>query len=420
MLQVQSDWNQLGNEDEMSSTTAPFDIATPSRDKFAIVEVVIPDGDGVATEKFLDESTPLNSNDLSAARQSWDRTMFRHLRAQFMHNAGKLRKKIKGKGKGKGKEGKDVSTGNNKDGVKRKQAVLNKRVKKDTAAEFWFTSPTAGSKQGGDVRLKFVNRDEYTVVKEKQGWLDVKEKGKKRSRWVVYQEDTLNYYKDPADTEPVFLLTNVADCELDLKKGKKEKMTIKLRKDKIKTSLLCENDVMADKWYNAITQGKSGQKENLKLKSDVVELIPEYTEEEELADITNALSFKKLQSAGDGGYLTVESLRGAENGGDGDDDYMSLEDITMDVMMNEEGDYLTVETMQSLLEDAGYLTIDEMNALADKDGGYIDVSTIKEVARDAGYMTAEEVHALMGDEDDDDVDFGYLTTTEMQDLMDES
>ncbi len=57
------------------------------------------------------------------------------------------------------------------------------------------------------------------VVKAKEGWLDVKEAGKVKSRWVVLKEDTLLYYKDTADAKPIGQLDAVHTYELSTKKG---------------------------------------------------------------------------------------------------------------------------------------------------------------------------------------------------------
>eukprot|EP00049_Salpingoeca_infusionum_P026356 m.25298 g.25298 ORF g.25298 m.25298 type:complete len:136 (-) comp8693_c0_seq4:634-1041(-) len=86
----------------------------------------------------------------------------------------------------------------------------------------------------------------------------------------------------------------------------------------MKVELNCENDIMSEKWYAALRQGKSGTRQKqedgtarvFKLKTEAVEMIPEYSEEEEMRDLDNAMSFAKVTTtADDQGYLTVESIR---------------------------------------------------------------------------------------------------------------
>jgi hypothetical protein len=60
--------------------------------------------------------------------------------------------------------------------------------------EYWFVSPFPKRPSRNDIRVKFVMRHHYAVTKSKQGWLEVKD-GRTKPRWVVYEEDTLLFYK---------------------------------------------------------------------------------------------------------------------------------------------------------------------------------------------------------------------------------
>ncbi len=50
--------------------------------------------------------------------------------------------------------------------------------------EYWFVAPPTPA-GAADLRLKLVNTDDYFVNKPKEGWLDVKDHGSVKSRWVV-------------------------------------------------------------------------------------------------------------------------------------------------------------------------------------------------------------------------------------------
>jgi hypothetical protein len=43
------------------------------------------------------------------------------------------------------------------------------------SSDFWFVNPFAGKQ--AEVRVKLIDTKDYRVVRSKQGWLDVKEKG---------------------------------------------------------------------------------------------------------------------------------------------------------------------------------------------------------------------------------------------------
>ncbi len=95
-----------------------------------------------------------------------------------------------------------------------------KKSKDKHKAEYWFlVESTAKTPAFDDVRVKFVNTDDYQVVRGKEGWVDVKENSKIKSRWVVLKEDTLLYYKEPTDPKPLATLTDVSSYEITTKKG---------------------------------------------------------------------------------------------------------------------------------------------------------------------------------------------------------
>lgn len=54
----------------------------------------------------------------------------------------------------------------------------SKKKKKKGGDEYWFLDPNPQLRREHDeVKVKFVNTDHYQVVRNKKGWLDVKEKG---------------------------------------------------------------------------------------------------------------------------------------------------------------------------------------------------------------------------------------------------
>ncbi|EGD76724.1 hypothetical protein PTSG_08075 [Salpingoeca rosetta] len=391
MLRVQDDWAEINVDGQKPlSFKAGEDSSTDDvRDRYAIVEVCTPAGGDAPRERFLPKDMRLDDPQMRPVRQAWERIMFRQLRAQFARAFGRSAQgQDNGKGKSKAAKKRAQQQRQQQQRQQREQLLQARRQakgkggKKGGASDYWFISPVPSNPKTQDVRLKFVDRDDYEVVKDKEGWLDVKENGKRRSRWVVYQEDTLMLYKDPDDDEPAFVLKDVADCEFNTKKAAPASRV-------------------------------------LKLKSGIVDSIPEYTEEEEERDITEALSLAKLQrGAGDGGYLTIEQLKSGTSSSskptsagtdDVEDVYLSLDDVDYDdVMMNEEGDYLTVDTLRELAEDAGYLSVDEMNRLANDQGDYLDVVAIRQLARDAGYLSVNEMRDLMEDD--------YMTVDEMHEL----
>ena len=83
--------------------------------------------------------------------------------------------------------------------------------------------------------MKFVNLDNYTVVKEKEGWLTVKDnKGKKEQRWVVLRENTLLCLESPDDTTPVISVPNVDTSKFEITPKKADAFSIKVIHGKAK------------------------------------------------------------------------------------------------------------------------------------------------------------------------------------------
>eukprot|EP00045_Choanoeca_perplexa_P016392 m.221308 g.221308 ORF g.221308 m.221308 type:complete len:427 (+) comp17246_c0_seq2:4981-6261(+) len=372
MLQVQEDWDDIGSAASAGKSSNP--------DDYAIVEVSRQAGSEVATESFLDSDMPIQSKELKVLRRSWESTVLRQIKKRFSIGFGQL------------------PAGNRRQSKSSKTKPKPKAKSMLQSDDYWFVSPFAKRPSRDDIRVKFVSRSHYTVTKSKQGWLEVKD-GRTKSRWVVYEEDTLLFYKDSEDPEPLLRVDDVATCEFKLKAGKKERSIVKLRRSKLKIDLVCENDVMSEKWLSAIRQGKSGNAASdggIQLKQDVVEMIPELTEEEEEAEIRAALSMRQMMAKargdGDDTYLTLEDLEGLND--DGNDVYMTTEDLDY-IMVNPEGDYLTLDAMRGLAEDAGYLSVDEMQRLAKPDGAYLTVEEMQHLAQDAGYLTATELRAQM-------------------------
>ena len=74
------------------------------------------------------------------------------------------------------------------------------------------------------------------------------------------------------------------------------------------------------------------------------------------------------------------------------------------------GDYLTLEAVQQLVQEAGYLSVGEMQRLCNKEGAppivvyrahcaiageYLTLAEMQHLVEEAGYMTAAELHALL-------------------------
>lgn len=59
------------------------------------------------------------------------------------------------------------------------------------------------------------------------------------------------------------------------------------------------------------------------------------------------------------------------------------------------GSYLTIPEMQRLAQDAGYMTTAEARQLVSADGDYLTVETMQRLCRDAGYLTVAEMRDLV-------------------------
>lgn len=68
--------------------------------------------------------------------------------------------------------------------------------------------------------------------------------------------------------------------------------------------------------------------------------------------------------------------------------YLSSQEISQ-LLINEDGDYLTLDTMRELCENAGYMTVADMQGLANASGDYLTVTQMQEICRDAGYLTLD-------------------------------
>ncbi|EDQ85481.1 uncharacterized protein MONBRDRAFT_29218 [Monosiga brevicollis MX1] len=402
MLKVQSDWNAIGAD---KSAAAP----SSSPDDYGIVKVQRSLGEEVATEQFLDNSLTLQSKELRAVRRNWEATMLRQIRKQFSGGFGN----------------KVVSTGNvRRQSRAQRRNTASKTARQQTASdEYWFVSPFPKRPTKDEVRVKFVSRAAYKVSKGKQGWVVIKEL-RKKSRWVVYEEDTLLIYKDAEDETPAMRIDDVASGELVIKKSKKEAVTIQMKWGKTKLTMICETEVMADRWVAALRQGRSGldpeAATQLELKSEVVDMIPELTEEEEEAEIRAALAMRLLMQksrgagqcvADEDAYITLSEMEAyADEEGGEDDTYLTVDDMDY-IMVNREGDYLTIDAMRTLAQEAGYLTVDDMQRLAKPDGEYLTIADMQRLASDAGYISAADLREQLA------ADAGYLSANELRAQM---
>lgn len=324
---------------------------------------------------------------------------------------------------------------------------LSRKPSKSSVAarEYWFVSVSKQrAVRRGQARLKFVDLDSYVIAKEKEGWLTVKDKkGKKAKRWTVFRENTLLCFEAPDAGAPLNKLDEVDGFKVEVKPKKGEAFSIKLTRGKEKLSLICDNDLMCQKWQEALMRGKSGVQRNqapaLALKAAVeVEEIPEYTEEEEMRDegmlpsahqdsgvyiTTGSLAALARQAEGP---LTPRLLSNATYGGAGGNDgtYVTVNAME-DTMVNASGQYLTMVAAQQLFRDAGYTTVGAtlselgymsleaatafINKAAGADGGY--ATTVDAVQRaassDTGYMSVTDMQGLaVGARGDG----GYMTT----------
>ena len=450
MLEAKDDWTEDGaiskrEPGSESSTDAAID-------KYGIVEVRIPPGGGAPTERILPRSLAVSSKEMGAVRREWERIAFRQVQALFTrHNKGRA---------GEGGMSATAKLAAARKAKQQRRPSVAARLKK-AKDEYWFIAPfpSGGATSAKEnVRVKLVNTDEYVVVRKKEGWLKVKEKGKTKTRWVVFQENTLMFFKDANSDSPTSSYEGIDTFEINLKPGKKEKVSIELQRGKKeKLALLCENDIMADRWYDAIRQGASGDKSApaaprgrkvLKLRMQVADDIPEYTEEEETREELRARSavrateFKRMAQAqaaaakkrkgGRGEYVTIEEMQrihtettlaaggsGSSGGGggaaagasSGDEDqgtYLTVEDVN-DLMINEEGDYLTLETLEELAQEGGYLRLEEA-----AEAGYLTLEEAKEMAHEAGYLDVAAAPQLVSSEGT------YLTVEDMQELAEQA
>lgn len=438
MFAVQSDWDSLsgsggsggggGGDSGSSSTDDP-------RERYGIVLVEAKPGSDVMTERVLSNSTRIDSEELLSLRREWAKVALRHLQARFARKAGKLAEPAAGS-------------------LRAKPQAKKAPRRRDPAREYWFIAAGGGGgvKQAGDgpnaARIKFVNLDEYNVVKAKKGWLPVKDKSAKKGtdRWVVVEENTLSYYAGPDDVaarQPLGWISDLAAAKIE-SKSKKGIYTITLSEKKVKISIVCENDVMFDRWDSALRRGKSGKANaaaermgpTIKLKPVVeVEPIPEYTEEEELRDEARATATGRAGAA-TGEYLSLGQMAALASGhasGDGylttemlgravvEDSYMSVGEMDT-MLMNSNGEYLTFDAVQGLLNDAGYggvdggsgyLTLDVAVKLVGELHQSGVAPTAAELARRAAaegqYLSMVDVHKLAKSSGGDDT---YITLDE--------
>eukprot|EP00037_Helgoeca_nana_P023638 m.246008 g.246008 ORF g.246008 m.246008 type:complete len:328 (-) comp26417_c1_seq1:635-1618(-) len=211
------------------------------------------------------------------------------------------------------------------------------------------------------------------------------------------------------------------------KKG--DTFTIELKSGKIKMTLYCENDVMWERWQDALQRGRSGRTEQDKsragfqLKLDV-ELIPEFTEEEELAfetrgrvpHVSSLITTDQL-ALGDT-YLSIEGIAAhAQDGG-----YLSIGDIATALINPSDGVYLDLDGLAAMATKAGYTEAEADMYIAvgqlpwdgsSADGGYLDLNTMQALLKGSGdaYLTLEEARSAVSGGDG-----GYLDLTSMQRL----
>lgn len=442
MLMLQEEWEEIGSDRANLDASRAKDNAA----QYAIVAVTSKKGE-ITTERVLDRSLPLKSPELKELMENWQRIVLKHLVARFSAGVRKAK------------------------GSKAKKSIANKPL------EYWFLTTTS-ARPNENIRVKFVSLADYQVVKAREGWTDFKDGGSYRSRWVLVKEDTLLVFKDANDTKPLLSVPNVSSFDVLTKKGKGEAMKIKLKKDKLKYALCVENDLLMNKWLDALKQGKSGAtasaKQGRKLQLRVEpELIPEYTEEEEEAELAQhraEATYMGVYSPAPTTYLSIESpdhtyeelkpmsdtyMRLGDNarpttgqdtyisvgasgkdtymklgdnprpadgqdtyisvGASGKDTYMQIDKARNDVYVSL-GDGSRADTYVTLAEASGpiYVTIDEIKQLS-SENGYISIADMQKLVSKRGegtYLTKDEVDRLMVNEQGD-----YLSLDSIQRLM---
>lgn len=208
---------------------------------------------------------------------------------------------------------------------------------------------------------------------------------------------------------------------------------------------------MAGRWAEALRRGKSGLSTTagaaptafkLKLGVNNIEEIPEYTEEEERADlaagpcltvsmiraIADSRSVAPLPpGAHDAGYMSTAEVLGTNvsgrqkdrgdrgtslttsgtqkedeglylefigTGGHRNDAYLGIDDLN-EVLMNDKGQYLTLDSARKVIRDAGYMGLNDV-------GGFVPISEVpslvgrvaekKKAAGDGAWPPSSSLH----------------------------
>mmetsp|Transcript_16047 Transcript_16047/g.41593 ORF Transcript_16047/g.41593 Transcript_16047/m.41593 type:complete len:520 (+) Transcript_16047:307-1866(+) len=389
MCDVQRDWESIGGgaakvvEGDESGTDAP-------EDAFGLV-LVTDAGDGhPPTEEVLARGLTVDSTQFDAARQAWRRTILEQMSARCI------------------------------------RTNAEKGLAPVADRDYWFRS--AAQRGACDAWVKLVDLDQYMVAQRKAGWLEVKDKKGRRSRWVVLHEDTLRWFgKADESSPPDGVMDDVTKAKV-VAKATKSKFTIELKGRKSMVTLVCENDVMWERWQEALKRGRSGTARaagpppagaaaprGVQLRLDV-DMIPEFTEEEEEAlerrghvpAVGSLITAEHL--AGDS-YLSIESIAAqAADGG-----YLSsTDDVAAALIDPVNGTYLDIEGLSALAAKAGfheanadtYISVGQLPwDGAAVDGGNLDLSTIQKLVGGTGnvYLTIDQARDLYLTLDDVDV-----------------
>eukprot|EP00035_Acanthoeca_spectabilis_P038339 m.52366 g.52366 ORF g.52366 m.52366 type:complete len:502 (-) comp9097_c1_seq1:653-2158(-) len=372
MVKVQRDWENIGkkaakmDEGTASTTDAP-------EDSYGLV-LVTDSGDGrPPTEEVLPPELTVDSPRFAQIRRSWGQIILRQMSARCARaNAGRS------------------------------------KYSPAPDEDYWFRMNARGA-GGQEVRVKLVDLDRYTVAKKKAGWLTVKDKKGKKARWVVLHENTLRWFEEADEkSQPAGIMDDVDAAKMTVKASKKgDSFSIELKGGKVKVVLMCENDVMWERWQEALQRGRSGAAkaqsgQGFQLKLDV-ELIPEFTEEEErelearnrVPAVGSLLTTDHLMTGDD--YLSIEAVaRRAQDGG-----YLTTGDVSAALINPSDGTYLDLEGLSTMATKAGYIeaAADTYIAVgqlpwdsASVDGGYLDLNTMKKLVSGSGeaYLTIEE------------------------------
>lgn len=184
-----------------------------------------------------------------------------------------------------------------------------------------------------------------------------------------------------------------------------------IKATKKKIALFCENDVMWNRWQEALKRGRSGSVKatessvGIQLRTELVDMIPEFTEEEEAAleGRGAVLTADQILGADSHAYLSIEAIAARASGGD----YLSIGDLS-GALINAAGTYLDMDGLSAVASGAGfqlanadtYIALENLpwSDATTNDGGYLDLGTMQKLVNAEGdtYLSIEQVQKTLG------------------------